>query len=111
MRNKAYLGMAIEFARRCEQIAPRYGFHTALTGGCLYKDGMRKDLDILFYQRTDRPADKPGLLLKLASELDIAVYHDYGFVVKAATSRANDAVPLDLLFPGPAPVSSGYAVP
>ena len=28
-----------------ESIAPKFGAHVALTGGCLYKDGERKDLD------------------------------------------------------------------
>lgn len=26
------------------------GCHVALTGGCLYKDGERKDLDLIFYR-------------------------------------------------------------
>jgi hypothetical protein len=33
-----------------EAICPEYGCHVALTGGCLYKDGPRKDLDLVFYR-------------------------------------------------------------
>ncbi len=37
---------AIELCRIIEDICPQAGCHVALTGGCLYKDGERKDLDI-----------------------------------------------------------------
>ena len=40
---------AITMCRAIESIIPTYGYHIALTGGLLYKDGMRKDADILFY--------------------------------------------------------------
>lgn len=33
-----------------EQICVDFGYHVALTGGCLYKQGDRKDIDILFYR-------------------------------------------------------------
>lgn len=41
---------AIAWCRRAEQIAPAIGFHVALTGVCLYKEGTRKDLDVVFYR-------------------------------------------------------------
>ena len=41
---------AIELCKRIESVCPRYGCHVALTGGLLYKDGPRKDCDILFYR-------------------------------------------------------------
>lgn len=46
-----------------EEICPAFGFHVALTGGVLYKEGERKDLDILFYRirQTEMP-DYPGLI-------------------------------------------------
>ena len=40
---------AIEICKEIEMRAPSYGCHVALTGGCLYKDGDRKDCDLLFY--------------------------------------------------------------
>jgi hypothetical protein len=33
-----------------EKLCPKWGFHVALTGGVLYKEGDRKDIDILFYR-------------------------------------------------------------
>lgn len=41
---------AIDLCWRIELIAPECGAHIALTGGCLYKDGERKDLDIVVYR-------------------------------------------------------------
>ena len=44
---------AVALCRQIEQIAPDYGLHVALTGGLLYKDGPRKDADILLYRVRD----------------------------------------------------------
>ena len=41
---------AIALCVAIEAICPKYGCHVALTGGLLYKDGLRKDCDILFYR-------------------------------------------------------------
>jgi hypothetical protein len=40
---------AIDMCRAIESVIPAHGYHIALTGGLLYKHGMRKDADILFY--------------------------------------------------------------
>jgi hypothetical protein len=88
---------AIELAVACESIAPRFGFHTALTGGCLYKGGERKDIDILFYEHSNAPKhDKAGLLDALEAELKFFIGYDYGRVVKSIHSGRV----VDLLFPG-----------
>lgn len=44
------LQSAVELCRKLEPIASGFGYHVALTGGCLYKHGDRKDADILFYR-------------------------------------------------------------
>src|ERR1035437_5571090 len=41
---------AIELCVKVEAICPKYGCHVALTGGLLYKQGKRKDCDLLFYR-------------------------------------------------------------
>lgn len=41
---------AIRLCRWLEPIVSRYGFHVGLTGGCLYADGNRKDIDIIIYE-------------------------------------------------------------
>lgn len=53
---------AIELCRKVESICPMFGCHVALTGGLLYKDGDRKDCDLLFYRiRQAREIDLAGL--------------------------------------------------
>lgn len=44
------LSDAVALCREVEKICPAFGCHVALTGGCLYKDGGRKDCDLLFYR-------------------------------------------------------------
>ena len=87
---------AIDLCKAVEAVSPDYGFHVALTGGLLYKEGDRKDCDILFY--TIRSwcgmGDKIGLLSKLY-ELGIFINKDCGFCVKA---YYHDKV-LDMFFP------------
>lgn len=41
---------AIALCRIVEGIAPRFGAHVGLTGGLLYKDGPRKDCDLILYR-------------------------------------------------------------
>lgn len=68
---------AIELCRLIEAVCPTFGCHVALTGGCLYKDGERKDLDILFYRiRQVYEIDADGLWQALEK---IGVVFDRGF--------------------------------
>lgn len=48
--NKWTQAEAIALCRFLEEVVPAYGCHVALTGGTLYKDGIRKDCDVLFYR-------------------------------------------------------------
>lgn len=41
---------AVALCRKIEDVCPKFGCHVALTGGALYKEGPRKDLDLLFYR-------------------------------------------------------------
>lgn len=87
--------MAIFLCRQLEEIAPKYGCHVALTGGCLYKDGERKDVDILFYRiRQVEEIDIAGLVKEL-EEFGVVFGKDHGWVYKA-TWCGND---IDFFFP------------
>lgn len=45
-----------------EKVCPKYGCHVALTGGLLYKGGIRKDCDLIFYRhRQTEEIDVAGL--------------------------------------------------
>lgn len=72
---------AIELCRQVEQICPAFNCHVALTGGLLYKQGSRKDCDILFYSIRGREIDKDGLRMALI-EIGFDTFMDYGFVQK-----------------------------
>jgi hypothetical protein len=74
---------AIQLCRKLEEIAPKFGAHIGLTGGCLYKDGLRKDCDIVVYRiQQIEQIDREGFFEALKS-LGITVDGDYGFCVKA----------------------------
>lgn len=86
---------AIAIARRLEEIAPDYSAHVALTGGCLYKDGERKDCDILFYRiRQDKVINTAGLFAHM-ERLGFSFGGNHGRVHKC-TYQGKD---LDLFFP------------
>jgi hypothetical protein len=93
---------AIELCKKIEAIAPEYGAHVALTGGLLYKDGERKDADILFYTiRQWDEIDRAGLLCALAG-LGIQIGEQKGWVNKARYQGKG----LDMFFPEAFPASS-----
>lgn len=65
------LDEALALCRSIEQYAPEYGCHVALTGGVLYKDGPRKDLDLVFYRIREEDLDIEGLFASLFWHLGI----------------------------------------
>ena len=94
---------AISLCRKIEAFSPEYGAHVALTGGCLYKEGVRKDCDILFYCIRQWPEiDETGLLGRLAKE-GFAIGKRKGWVWKA-DYQGN---PVDLFFPEAYPAGDG----
>lgn len=89
------LSSAAEFCRMVEGSCPQYGCHVALTGGSLYKDGERKDCDILFYRiRQATHIDIDGLKIALSS-LGIEFGEAYGWVHKASYLGQS----IDMFFP------------
>jgi hypothetical protein len=89
------LNKALIICNSIEAIAPSYGCHVALTGGCLYKLGERKDLDILFYRiRQVSEIDKDGLFSAL-SELGFTDISGFGWLHKA--KLGDDSI--DMFFP------------
>lgn len=73
---------AITLCRAIEAVCPEYGCHVALTGGTLYKDGPRKDCDILFYRIRQTPAiDMDGLIDGL-SAIGVEFLESFGWCVK-----------------------------
>lgn len=92
---------AIELCKKIEAVCPPYGFHVALTGGTLYKEGVRKDCDILFYRirqiKLDS-VDTEGLFTALKK---IGVYRmsGQGWCHKALHIDHATVKKIDLFFP------------
>ena len=92
----------IAVAKVVESFCPAYGCHVALTGGLLYKEGPRKDLDLLFYCIRQRDEiDRDGLLARLVSE-GFMLGKQFGWVQKAAYEGKD----VDLFFPEAFPATS-----
>ncbi len=73
----------ISLCKIIEKVCPPYGCHVALTGGLLYKEGHRKDADILFYRiRQIEKIDIDGLMSELAG-IGIEPCDDFGWCYKA----------------------------
>lgn len=89
------LEQAVEVCKKVEEFCPKHACHVALTGGTLYKEGERKDLDLLFYrirqEKTIRVADLFDDLE--ANGFDIKARQ--GWVVKAIYEGKD----VDLFFP------------
>ncbi len=86
---------AIELCRAVEAVCPQYGCHVALTGGLLYKDGMRKDCDLLFYRiRQVAEINGEGLFMALA-EIGLTKVGGFGWCHKAQWNGK----PVDCFFP------------
>ncbi len=65
-----------------ESICPQYGAHIALSGGCLYKTGNRKDCDVILYRIRQAPKiDFEGLFASLA-KVGINKVSGFGFCHK-----------------------------
>lgn len=99
------LMQAVRLCKQVERICPQFGCHVALTGGTLYKDGPRKDADLLFYciRQVDR-IDEEGLLEAL-KDLGFYIGKRHGWVTKS-TYLGND---VDLFFPEAYPASDRSA--
>lgn len=88
---------AVELCKLLEVVVPEAGFHIALTGGLLYKEGRRKDCDLMFYQIRQMEPNYEVLwkYLSVAGVLRSPDYPDNGWLVKA-TYRGKA---VDCLFP------------
>jgi hypothetical protein len=86
---------AVEMCRAIEAVCPRYGCHVGLTGGTLYKDGSRKDADIIFYRIRQAPGIETGDLFAGLEEIGLKRLSGLGWCVKASWNGK----PVDCFFP------------
>lgn len=80
---------AVALCRLLESFAPRFGAHVALTGGCLYRDGERKDVDILVYRIRQMPAVDWVGFFRECERFGISLSNDYGWNKKATYRGKN----------------------
>jgi hypothetical protein len=86
---------AVSLCVQIEAVCPKFGCHVALTGGCLYKEGERKDCDLIFYRiRQVKFIDVKGLLAALKQ---IGFWKFEGAGWRYVGKIGTDSV--DLLFP------------
>ena len=89
------LNRAVSICAMIELVSPKFGCHVALTGGCLYKYGERKDIDLLFYRiRQITEIDYVGLFDAL-SQLGFKKPEGFGWLFKSDY----DGCPVDMFFP------------
>lgn len=95
LSNMVDANKAIELCRLMESVTPKYGCHVALTGGTLYKQGMRKDCDIVLYRiRQVENIDYDGLFMAL-HRIGVERKSGSGWCHKAEWKGIN----VDLFFP------------
>lgn len=87
---------AVELAKLVEDVIPQYGYHVALTGGLLYKDGPRKDCDLVLYRDGNERYELRNMLDKLETILNFDTQPDTQYRVHKATWRGK---PVDLFLP------------
>lgn len=89
------LESGIAMCRAVERICPEFGCHVALTGGTLYKDGTRKDVDILFYRIRQVPEINVDGLFAALETIGLVKTGGFGWCHKAEYYGR----PVDCFFP------------
>lgn len=89
------------------RVSKEHAYFPALTGGYLYKDGFRKDVDIVMYEKRDNDGQEMGNLNGLLQELVTlgfwfkepikTIDNPRYFVYKAIFQNE---VPFNFMFPG-----------
>lgn len=87
---------AFILAKEVEAIAPQYGYHVALTGGLLYKEGPRKDCDLVLYRDGNEKYSPQQLLWGLAKIVNFTTDTVAHYRVHKATWRG---LPVDIFLP------------
>jgi hypothetical protein len=86
---------AIELCRAVEAVCPAFGCHVALTGGLLYRDGERKDCDLLFYRIRQWSEIKEKRLWEALARIGLEKKSGFGWCHKATYNGKN----VDCFFP------------
>lgn len=85
---------AIELCKLIEPIAARCGCHIGLTGGLLYKEGPRKDCDLVIYSIRSEVINFKEFYSEL-SKVGVNFKQAFGFVTKVEYKGKS----IDILYP------------
>lgn len=78
------LTRAVEICKEFHPLLEAVGYYCALTGGCLYREGERKDVDIVIYRHRQRKGHVNMVkVMDALSPLGVEVVQYFGFVTKA----------------------------
>lgn len=76
----------VELCKLIQNVSPKFNCHPALTGGLLYKDGPRKDCDIVIYQRGETGGERKDIewegLWESLGTIGLKLVKDHGYVKK-----------------------------
>jgi hypothetical protein len=87
--------LALELCRDLERLAPAHGAHIGLTGGLLYKDGPRKDCDIIIYRIRQWPEIDADAMFAAFGSVGVTKVSGFGWCHKAEWR----GMPIDFFFP------------
>lgn len=97
---------AIRIARLVEPVVAPLNGHVALTGGCLYKDGNRKDLDLTIFRHGVEPISIDAVIAGLESDLG---WHRRSLNRRVVKMETGSGLTVDLFFVEEMPACSAYA--
>lgn len=89
---------AIQLCKILHLALEPYGFFIALTGGTLYKEGRRKDIDLILYKKREsmpREHDEVIDLRHVFNSVGVNIIESYGFCTKARW----EGIDIDILYP------------
>lgn len=104
------LDLALNLAPQLEELASKHGFHIGLTGGVLYKEGDRKDIDFVLYEAlNDRSNVKHDSREKFITELVNLGFVTYA-IHRCTTRMDYHGTRFDFIFTKRIPKSIAYRV-
>lgn len=89
------ISQAVELCRTLEDLTRPLEWHVGLTGGVLYKDGQRKDCDVILYSTQRSQLDAKQLLSRISALPEVTAFRRYGYVTKFDYNGK----PVDILMP------------
>ena len=76
--------MAHMLCAQLYRVLEPHGYYPALTGGLLYKEGDRKDIDIIIYRNRQKVQSFETVdIADLLAEVNLNITASFGFVTKA----------------------------